>query len=142
MSPSTEAAGRCSVLRCSGPEEFHWSTGETRDEHFEWPVCRVHFDKLRSGVQWATHNERPDSAQQWIVMGSDLDVRKSEELTDSSVSVEFTETGREVRLEFTTLREHFDVVLDDDQALDLGITVTDVSADDELRPAPGANGRS
>ena len=126
---------QCSVLKCARPEEAQWSTGGQQDEHFEWPVCRPHFKTLRSGAEWATHSDLPNSTKQWIVMGSDLDVRKTESMENSSVSVEFTETGRELRLEFTTGKEQFDVLLDDDQALDLGLTVTELSTDDDRGPA-------
>jgi len=130
------ASRQCSVLKCARPEEAQWSTGGQQDAHFEWPVCRPHFQTLRSGAEWATQFDLPNSTRQWIVMGSDLDVRKTESMENSSVSVEFTETGRELRLEFTTGKERFDVLLDDDQALDLGLTVTELSTDEDLGPAP------
>ena len=120
------------------PEEAQWSTGGQQDEYFEWPVCRPHFEKLRSGAAWATHSDLPHSTRQWIAMDSDLDVRKTESVEKSSISVEFTETGRELRLEFTAGKERFDVLLDDDQALDLGLTVTELSTDEDLESSAPA----
>lgn len=119
----------CSVLKCPAPGELMWSTGETMDEFVDWGVCRAHHRALRSGVRWATHSDLPNSATQWLVMGSDLDVRTTEALDDATVSIEYTESGKEVRIEFLTGKEKFDVLLDEDQLSELGEAVAEVTAE-------------
>jgi hypothetical protein len=53
----------------------------------------------------------------------------------ATISVEQTGSGREMRLEFTTAKEKFDVLLDSEQAADLGEAVTDLT-DEHNSDAP------
>ena len=127
--------GGCSVLKCSDPGELFWSTGETMDEFVEWSVCRGHFTALRAGARWATHSDLPHSIRQWIVMGDDLEVRKTEVVEVATISVEYTECGKEMRIGFTTRREKFAVLLDKDQAVELSVVVADL-VETTLPPYP------
>lgn len=115
----------CSVLKCPDPEELYWSTGDSEDDFAFWGLCRTHYALLRSGVEWATHSDLPHSAGQWIVVGADFEARKSKTLEAATVSIEFTGTGKEMRIEFTTGAHKFDVLLDEQQARDLALAVAD-----------------
>jgi hypothetical protein len=115
----------CSVLRCPDSEELYWSTGESEDDFAFWGLCRTHYALLRSGVDWATHSDLPHSAGQWIVVGADFEVRKAKAVQAATVSIEFTGSGKEMRIEFSTGEETFDVVLDEQHAQELVTAVTD-----------------
>jgi len=126
----------CSVLKCSRAGELLWSTGETVEEFAEWMVCSGHHLALRSGVEWATHSDMPNSTTQWLVTGSDLDVRKTECLDDATICIELTSNGREMRIQFTTGKEKFHVILDQDQAAQLSEAIA-IMSDESAVPAPG-----
>jgi hypothetical protein len=115
----------CSVLRCPDPEELYWSTGESEEEFAWWGLCRTHFALLRSGVDWATASDMPHSAGQWIVLGSDFRFRQADAVAAATVVIEFTGTGKEMRIEFTTGGHKVDVLLDEQHARDLVTAVVD-----------------
>jgi hypothetical protein len=117
----------CAVMRCSLPAELYWSTGESEAEYTDWNVCRAHHRRLRSGEDFATHSDLPNSADQWLLMGQDLEDRQTDAMQASSVTFEYTGSGKEMEIEVTTGKGKFDVILDQDQATELGDAVADMT---------------
>jgi hypothetical protein len=120
-------AATCSVFNCTRPGHLSWSTGETAAEYADWPICRTHHAVLRSGADWATYNDLPNSARRWILVGDALKARSANALRDALISVEYTASGKELEIEVTTGDDSFVVILDRKQALDLVMAVAAVT---------------
>jgi hypothetical protein len=117
----------CSVLGCSLPAQHIWSTGETEQEQSDWMLCPTHFRRMRLGMDWGTHTDLARPADRWILMGPDLGDRDAEAMQQLDVCIEFGPYGRDVRLAISTLQQSFGVVLDENQARELGTLLTGLS---------------
>jgi hypothetical protein len=117
----------CTVMKCSQPSSLYWSTGDSEAEYADWDVCRGHHARLRSGENFATHSDLPTSASRWLLMGADLEVRDTDTMQAALVSFEYTASGKEMEIEVTTGRGNFEVILDQQQATELGEAVDDMN---------------
>jgi hypothetical protein len=113
----------CCVMKCAYPAVLYWSTGDSEAEYADWDVCRTHHARLRSGEDFATHGDLPNSAGRWILMGRDLDIRQTDTMQAALVSFEYTASGKEMEMEVSTGRGNFKVILDQQQAAELGEAV-------------------
>jgi hypothetical protein len=114
-------------MKCSHPALLYWSTGESEAEYADWNVCRSHHGRLRSGEDFATHSDLPNSPSRWLLMGRDLEVRQTDSMQASSISFEYTGSGKEMEIEVITGRGSFEVILDQEQATELGEAVEDMA---------------
>jgi hypothetical protein len=123
----------CTVMNCTHPTKLYWSTGESAAEYADWGVCPSHHARLRAGADFATHNDLPNSAGRWLVMGQDLALRDTDAMQAALVSFEYTGRGKELEIEITTGKQTFDVILDQAQADALGEVVADMNTFDAVR---------